>query len=342
MILNPGVYYIKKNEQFNFYQLNYAFHKFEEPKKIYGDMLQRCIRIWNHYAISKESTGCMFTGSAGSGKTKAGELLCNLAIDNNLPVVMCVEIEFDIELIRYLSALTDCVLFFDEFKKNVNYTIERQMLTMLADNTKRRLFIITENTSGSISEYIRDRPGRIRYHYDYDKISKAVFEDFCNDFKLSNEFKADLIDKYKTSNVFTFDQLQAIIYEHLHYPEDKLEDLLNILNLHTLKKPRKFKLLNVTRSVTWDDVKWNYTFKFIDDEEFRFKNRYGKHSITINREVLKPYGENGSNILISEFYMNYEFQYSDLLRVDDTNNFILEFPDKENKEIKFKAEIILE
>lgn len=342
-MLNPGVYYIKKNEQFNFYHLDYTFHKFQEPKKIYGDMLQRCVRIWNHYAVTKESTGCMFTGSAGSGKTKAGEMLCNLAIDNGLPVVMCVEIKFDVDLVRFLSSLTDCVLFFDEFKKNVDYQTERQMLTMLADASKRRLFIITENVSGNISEYIKDRPGRIRYHYDYDKISKAVFEDFCNDFKLTSEFKADLDDKYKTSIVFTFDQLQAIIYEHLHYPEDKLEDLLDVLNLHGLKKPRRFVLTNVTRTPPWgDDIKWSFTSRFINDDENVFKNCYGKHQITINKEVMKPYGENGSMIPISEYYMSYEFQFRDLLRVDETNVFTLEFNDNNETDAKFKAEITLE
>lgn len=342
MMLNPGVYYIQKNEQLNIYQLQYAFHKFEEPKKIYGDMLQRCVRIWNHYAISKESTGCMFTGSAGSGKTKAGELLCNLAVDNGLPVIMCVEIKFDVELVRFLSNLTDCVMFFDEFKKNVDYTTERQMLTMLADASRRRLFIITENVSGNISDYIRDRPGRIRYHFNYDKISKAVFEDFCNDFKLTKEFRADLTDKFKTALVFTFDQLQAIVYEHLHYPEDKLEDLLEVLNLHSLKKPRKFRVTNVTRSQPWEGVKWDYVVKFRDADEHIFRNTYGKHSIVINQEVMKPFGENGAMIPISEFYMQCEFEYKDLIRVDDTNVFNLEFPDISNQDVKFNVEITLE
>ena len=342
MMLSPGVYYIQKNDQLNMYQLVYAFHKFEEPKKIYGDMLQRCVRVWNHYAISKESTGCMFTGSAGSGKTKAGELLCNLAIDNGLPVIMCIEIEFNIELIRFLSSLTDCVMFFDEFKKNVQYSVEQQMLTMLADAPKRRLFIITENVSGNISDYIRDRPGRIRYHFNYDKISKAVFEDFCNDFKLTKEFRADLSDKVRTATVFTFDHLQAIVYEHLHYPEDKLEDLLDTLNLHSLKKPRKFRVTNVTRTPPWTDKKWEYKSSFRYDDENMFKNCYGKHSITINLEVMKPFGENGVMVPISEYYMHYEFEYKDLLRVDDTNVFNLEFFDKNEQEAKFIAEIILE
>ena len=341
MILNPGIYYIHKNNELNFYQLVYSLHKFEEPKKIYGDMLQRCVRIWNHYAISKESTGCMFTGSAGSGKTKAGEMLCNLAIDNGLPVIMCVEIEFNTELIRFLSSLTDCVMFFDEFKKNIDYGIEAKMLTMLADTSKRRLFILTENNSGRVSEYIKDRPGRVRYHFDYDKISKAVFEDFCNDFNLTTEFKADLTDKYKSSIVFTFDQLQAIVYEHLHYPDDSLEDLLEILNLHTLKKPRNWKTTNVTRDPAFDEeISWIDRFSVY--EEHNFKTCYGKHSIIINKSVMGPYGENGALVPAVEHYQTIDFQFKDLQRIDDTNNFTLEVSDIHKKDAKIKVEITLE
>lgn len=340
-MLNPGIYNIIKNKEYNFYQLQYSAYKFEEPKKIYGDMLQRCIRIWNHYAISKKSTGCMFTGSAGSGKTKAGELLCNLAIDNGLPVIMGVELEYSIELIHFISTLTDCVLFFDEFKKNINYDMEHKMLTMLADESKRKLFIITENSSGDISSYIRDRPGRIRYHYDYDKISKAVFDDFCNDFKLTKEFRADLTDKYKNAHIFTFDQLQAIIYEHLHYPEDNLEDLLEVLNLHSLKKRRKFSVAKVTRDPAWEEpIQFRELFRNANEDEF--KRSWVEHSITINKEDMKPYGENGKLIPVLEHYYTKEFKFGDLKRIDDTNNFLLEFEDGKDKDAKFKVEITLE
>lgn len=340
-MINAGIYYIVKNKDYNFYYLQYSANKFEEPKKIYGDMLQRCIRVWNHYAISKKSTGCMFTGSAGSGKTKAGELLCNLAIDNGLPVIMGVELEYDIELIRFLSSLTDCVLFFDEFKKNINYDMENKMLTMLADESKRKLFILTENSIGDISSYIRDRPGRIRYHYDYDKISKAVFDDFCNDFNLTKEFKADLTDKYKDANVFTFDHLQAIVYEHLHYPDDSLENLLELLNLHRLKKKRSFKLVNITREPSWgEDVQFTERFKNSAEEEF--KKYWVEHSITISKTEMKPFGENDKLVKVPVHYCSKDFHFEDLKRIDDTNTFLLEFQDPNDKDAKFKCEIVLE
>lgn len=319
MMLNPGVYYIKYVKDFNFYQLIFDRPKFQEPEKIYGDMLQRCIRVWNHYAISRESTGCMFTGAPGSGKTKASEMLCNIAIDMGLPVILCVNIEVKTELIQFLANMKDCVLFFDEFKKNVNYQHEQKMLNMLADVEARRLFIITENDSNSVSEFIRNRPGRIRYHFRYDKISKAVFEDFCKDYKIKKEFLEELGDKYKNSNIFTFDQLQAIVMEHIHYPDETLTSLLETLNLHDLLKPRKFIPVKFYRSSDKRIEKFSHSsFK---NEEDVFKRGYAECNIQLLTD------NNGRLDCLKNYYI----RYGDLVRVEDTNvyNATVSYEDEE-------------
>lgn len=255
--LTPGIYYIRHNDYLRSYELVYNSPKFELPKKTYGDINSKVIRVWNHYAIEDKSVGCLLTGIPGSGKTHAGKILANIAIDNDIPVVMCVEIKFNLELIRFLSNLSRCVLFLDEFKKNVDYKLEEQMLTMLVDvNNTKKIFVITENDSLAISSLIRNRPERIRYHYVFDKLSRATYEDYCKEYEVTPSFKQDLDDLYKRIQYFSFDQLQSILTEHVNYPQDSLDDLLTTLNLHSLARVKFLKLVGYEISPLEPNVKY--------------------------------------------------------------------------------------
>lgn len=262
--MEPGVYYVRFNPATKRYYLEYTFDSFKLPKKIYGNIQKHVIRIWNHYAINYRTVGCLFTGIPGSGKTQAGQMLSNLAIDNQMPVIMCVEIKFNIELIRFLSSLRNVVLFFDEFRKNVSYDLENQMLTMLVDiaDTKK-IFILTENDSRAISGFIRDRPERIRYHLEFDKLERAAYEEYCEEQSVDKTFKLDLDELYRRVATFSFDQLQSLVKEHKNYPQDSLSDLLTLLNLHGLIKEKVFKVYKCIRH--GDDYEYSYRVQSLGD-----------------------------------------------------------------------------
>lgn len=268
------------------YSLIYHKDKFNTPDKLYGDTMPNVVRVWNEYAISKKTTGVLFTGTKGSGKTMMSSLLCNIAIDNGLPVVLCVEIEFTIELVRFLSQLKHTVLFMDEFNKNVHYSLQDKLLTMLSDvNTTNKLIIMTENSTLAINNYIIDRPGRIRYHYDFDKLSKSVFEDYCMknmdiDGK-DKSFYIDLLNRYLDLQTFSFDQLQAIVTEHNHYPYDDLETLFNILNLHGLSKPKKFVIDSVVTMSNNEQLEWSIETDALEEKRFKYSKLYDCPIITL-------------------------------------------------------------
>lgn len=311
--LQKGVYYIKKYLDTDMYYLEYEFDKFVLPDKIYGDTKEKIVRIWNHYVLSNKTTGCMFTGIPGSGKTEVGKMLCNLAIDNGLPVIMCIEIKFTIEVIRFISSLNRCVLFFDEFRKNISSDLESQMLSMLNDiNNTNKLFIITENDSHMISQFIRDRPERVRYHYDYDKVTLPVFTEYVNDFPMGDEFKKDLEDLYKRASVFSFDHLQTLVQEHIHYPYDTLDELLSMLNLHGLLKVKYFNLINVIN----DDTKEEYDFSIRSQDTTEFVIKKLDRPIVLDL-YTKP-SEDKPRVFLNDFFI----KYVDLERQGDSNIFI--------------------
>lgn len=256
--LVPAVYrIIPLDDKGITFTLSYITDRFTVPSKIYGDGMQKVIRIWNDYAIGGKSTGCMLLGDKGSGKTLLSSLLCNLAIDNRLPVITISEINPSIELIGYLSSLKRCVLLFDEFGKIINDNLQDKILTMLSDycNT-HKLFIITENKTFNIHDFIMDRPGRIKYRIDFTKLSKDVFEDYVKEANIDKEFLNELRDCYANAAYFSFDQLQAIVQEHQHYPHETLKEILDVLNVGSLRKNAKIKIVSITDMIDNTELKF--------------------------------------------------------------------------------------
>lgn len=293
--LAPGIYYIQHNSYLRSYELVYNSPRFELPKKSYGDINSKVIRVWNYYAIENKSVGCLLTGIPGSGKTHAGKTLANIAIDNDIPVIMCVEIKFNLELIRFLSSLSRCVLFLDEFKKNVDYKLEEQMLTMLVDpNNTKKIFVITENDSLAISGLIRNRPERIRYHYVFDKLSRSTYEDYCKEYEITPAFKEELDELYNRIAYFSFDQLQSILTEHVSYPQDSLNDLLTTLNLHSLAKVKYLTILDY--QVVNPDPNLKYSMELSRKykvDELKMQNAAFQLIITVSdgNMLNRPYAE---------------------------------------------------
>lgn len=230
----PKIYTVVKKDKEYFLQ-EYS-DSFVLPSKIYGGLDVIATRTWRTFSIEKGSMGIMLTGISGGGKTTVGEIICNIALANSFAVVMVTEIEADLGLVRFIDSLDRCVVLLDEFAKNFN-RLQNKMLTMFNNlNYTSKLFIITENDKKSISYLIRNRPGRIKYHRDFKRIDESSVKEYCFDkgIDLKGKLYKDLYNVYEKSIDFSFDHLKAIVSEHRLYPEDSLDDLIEMLNLEIL------------------------------------------------------------------------------------------------------------
>lgn len=247
------------------------------PNKLYGDTEQKALRVWNDYVYYEKTTGCLLTGDQGTGKTLLGELISNIAIrERNMPVYMVnckAEDKHDATpLIEYINNLRECVVFMDEFGKMVKYYAQDQFLTMLSDLKKtKKIFILTENSTYNINSYILNRPGRIKYHFDYTKINRSILTDYCKDKNVSEDLIRAMIDKHDKTNVFSFDQLEAIVDEHRKYPNESLHDILEVLNAAVLRTKISYKISSV-----FDKNKQEYV-------EFKPTNNLNKKSIGLTK-----------------------------------------------------------
>ena len=240
------VYTIQRDQKSKQYFLVPYIRRLKTPKKIYGNLSKLSLRFWNNYALEDTSSGVLLTGNAGSGKTECANLLANLAIDAGLPVILIHNIEATVELVNFIDAMNTVALFFDEFTKVFGYGLQDKTLSMFSNNSAgKRLYILTENDIGTVSQFILNRPGRIKYNVEFTRISEDTITEYCNDFKVDQEFIEQIFDKYNSAHVFSYDHLRAIVSEHIRYPDDTIDELLEVLNLKILSNPISMRIIKI-------------------------------------------------------------------------------------------------
>lgn len=288
----PGIYNIVYNNEQKSYSIVQGPERFKLPPVLYGDIERTAIRVWNTFSLSKLSTGILLTGESGSGKSLLAELICNTAIDKNIPVIYITAISIKPELLQMLQRLSNIVLYIDEFGKCSNHDTQNTMLSFFSDTNTRKLFILTENNEWMVNSFILNRPGRIRYHIDYKKVPKKIILDFLDKNSKDDKFKEEVYKLYTESRVFSFDHLQTLVSEHDRYPDDSLEDLLDILNLGVLAKPFVVyvkSVLNKVKNTEIDrkNLQSNPSMSF--DEWTRYKYNEFIVRIPISEDPNEPY-----------------------------------------------------
>lgn len=279
----PGIYTIQYHKESDTYSLELTQEGFKLPPVLYGNVRKNATRVWNTFSISKLSTGILLTGESGSGKSLLAEVICNMAISKGIPVIYITAIKMTSNLVMQLQRLTDVVIYMDEFGKCSDRDIQNTMLSFFSDTTTRKLFILTENNTWMVSNFILNRPGRIRYHIDYSKIPKNIVADYLSKNCKDETFKNDVFKLYLSSKTFSFDHLQTLVSEHDRYPEDDLSQLLEILNLGILAKPYVIYVKS---------VKNLDTNEMLDRSLFEYNEKYS----------FEDWVENSYNIFIVNIY----------------------------------------
>lgn len=201
------------------------------PSKIYGDSTDRMNRIINSFNATDKNLGVLLYGESGSGKSLLAKQVC-VKLAETHPVIIVSSDHIDI-LDRYIEKINDsCVFFIDEFEKMFEKPSDQSKLLSIIDGTssKKNLFVFTANNPKMVNQFFFNRPGRIRYAYEYGHLSESIILEVLEDM-LDNKGRvqeiASLISYLKEPS---FDVVCSIAREVNLYPDFTVQQLMDGYN----------------------------------------------------------------------------------------------------------------
>lgn len=206
------------------------------PKKIYGTCHEDSTRWIRTYLRSTDNVGVLCIGQKGSGKTTTARVMVKTVIEMGMPVIVIDHMLPPQGVRNVLASIEqDCMVLLDEFDKTYARVVmkdddedrfdskdQNSLLTILDGSIGggKKLFVLIANDEKAISEYLVNRPGRIRYRKEFEVLPDTVLIQYLKD-NLKNLKDIDVYHflkmKLYTHGELNFDMMTAIVDEMNHY-----------------------------------------------------------------------------------------------------------------------------
>lgn len=221
------------------------------PSKVYGDFGDRAHRIIHTFLDRKSNTGVLLTGRKGCGKTLLARMVSKKLSQMDIPTIVIDAPYSGPPFNQFIGNIKEpCMVLIDEFEKI--YGAEKKIdvegwnndndaqsvgggqsgILSLLDGTVggKKLFMLTTNAYGSVSTFLKGRPGRIFYAYEYDLESEDFIREYCGENLIKKEWTEKVITVAQVYGGLNFDTLQALVEETNRWNQSPIE-CANHLNL---------------------------------------------------------------------------------------------------------------
>ena len=187
-----------------------------KERKIYGNSPAKIEKILKSYVASTRNFGVMLSGEKGVGKSLFVRLLSRRLIQQGLPVIIVTNAIPGIA--SFIGSIEqDCAVIFDEFEKTFSdENNEQDQLLSLFDGMDggHKLFVVTFNDIGKVSEFMLNRPGRFHYHLTVGAPSSEEVAEYMKD-NLKPEYHGYIREVVNLALIgrMPYDYLRAIAFE---------------------------------------------------------------------------------------------------------------------------------
>lgn len=208
------------------------------PQKVYYTEKDRLLidRILHfHKTTDKNTTGVLFHGIQGCGKTLMAKIIADKC---ELPVIIVDPSFYTSHLMDFFTKFsTEVVVLFDELDKHCgkedNWNT-KDLLEFLdgVQETSKKLVIFTCNSDTIINDFLKDRCGRIRYYKKFNALDNNTVADIVKD-TLVNKTRVEDVTSFITTSIkiLSYDNIDALCKEINDWPDQTIETLVEDLNI---------------------------------------------------------------------------------------------------------------
>lgn len=226
--LSVGTYDVQFNRQTAQYELHHR-PGFKLPDKVYGgqdNFSDRCLKTFKELG---KGMAVLASGPKGCGKTLTAK---KLGMDSGMPVLCLIEPMAGAQFTAFLTDIPNpCVIFIDEFEKLYKDVDDRNSFLTLLDGASdnKHLFVLTSNDP-DIGEFFANRPGRVRYHRQYDEFDQSILMEMIADKMKKGRIRTAVEKFIERVGSVSPDVLTSLISEcQIHNePPEKFMDFFNI------------------------------------------------------------------------------------------------------------------
>lgn len=221
------------------------------PAVTYGDTISKAERVIQTYLSRQgKNTGLLLQGDKGSGKTLQAKFIsAKLREDHEIPTIMINTPFHDANFITFMAKIKQPVMvMFDEFDKVYSDRSHQEQILTLLDGTGgyNKMFVLTKN-AGYISEFFQNRPSRIFYTFNYDKIALQTMEDFLGRNLQDKRHTDDFVRLWDLTSSLSFDVIQSIVEELNRYTDLTFREVIETMGI-TMGSDRQANL-KITKAV---------------------------------------------------------------------------------------------
>lgn len=209
----------------------------EPPAKIYGENHKECSRYFRTFEMMNSNLGIGLYGLKGTGKTTTLQIIAKTALGMDYPVLI-IDSAMPLPMISQMLSLIKqtIIVMFDEFDKNYydaelndEKSSQNGILTILDGSSGggKRMTIICANEYNKINEYLKDRPGRIRYNKFFKELSSKEVITYLKDNVKKEISPADYIriSVIAENGLLTYDMLKSYVTESNIHNESVIDSM---------------------------------------------------------------------------------------------------------------------
>ena len=277
-----GVLFLKKENKENI--LGKYFDDLYEPIHKYYN------RLYKTFSKEKSVFGAICIGEKGTGKSLFCRYVCNQLLNKKFPVII---VNQKIDLFKLSDFITkmnnNAVFYFDEFEKiyerNENDNEDKQigLLSLLSSTSlNKMLFLFAINDEYKLNDFMKDRPGRIYYRFEFNCVDNDTIIEYCKKHLKHEEYIENIIKISNNRFGLSFDNLKSIVNESNNFNENP-EESVKYLNISLCNE--SFALYKFDVEISFK--KFGVIAKTID--EFMISNLNDRSSVEYNIHSLNIY-----------------------------------------------------